>query len=1141
MKIQKRDGRLVAMKFDKITQRLKNLMTTDMKKVIDVEVISQKVIDSLYDGIKSIEIDTLVSETAVGMSTVYPEYEELAARVVASYIRKRTPGSFSDAMYKLFEAGIVSESLWNAIETIGRSTVNEAIVPTRDMHINYFGLKTLERSYLQTIDGELVETPQYMWMRVAMGIHGEDWERAKETYDAMSQGYFTHATPTLFNSGTPRSQLSSCFLIASKNDSIDGIYDTLKECAQISKWSGGIGLHIHNIRAAGSKIKGTNGISDGIVPMLRVFNNTARYVNQGGGKRKGSFAIYLEPWHGDIEAFLDLRLNQGEEEMRCRDLFTALWIPDLFMERVQQNGKWSLFSPSDLDVDLSDLYGDKFREAYEKAEREGKAVKTVDAHHIWNRIIRSQVETGTPYMLYKDAVNRKNNQANLGTIKSSNLCVAPETKILTSTGYHAIKDLVGQEVEVWNGEEFSPTTVVQTGTDQPLLTVKTSGGYSLRCTPYHKFHVKQKDKVYHTKNIDIVEAKDLTTDMCIIKHDLPIINYGPEFPRAYTHGFFCADGTTAVNCKTEGDLRCRYKAKTNGFCLHHQDNEAVYEEDGERCRAKLIKTKKYVDLYHNKKELLQYIEYETVSTSICGKRMRCSIPDDVMEKYTVPMNYSLTSKLEWLAGYLDGDGCVVRHTGGHGKSIQVASIHKEFLNDVRLMLQTLGCPSRLGIVREESKRMMPDGKGTMAEYNCKKVYRLCISSAAVENLLIIGFSPKRLNLSNSVKGNRSATHYEQIVSVEDKGEKDDTYCFNEPKRHMGVFNGILTGNCSEVVLYTSKDETAVCNLASIALPKFVNAKTKKFDFSGLEDTARMITRNLNRVIDINFYPTENAKRSNMRHRPIGIGVQGLADAYILMGYPFDSEEAKALNSRIFETMYYGAVSESVELAKVHGAYESFKGSPASQGKFQFDLWENDKDLHYDWDSLRKSVVEHGLRNSMFLSPMPTASTSQILGNNEAIEPYTSNMYLRRTLAGEFVVINKHLIKDLVSLGIWNVDTKNAIIRDNGSVQGLDIPDDLKAKYKTVWEISQKVLIDQSADRGRFICQTQSLNLFLEEPNTSKISSMHMYAWSKGLKTGMYYLRTRPKARAVKFTVDPTEVARMACSLKNRDECTMCSA
>lgn len=902
MKIQKRDGRLVAMKFDKITQRLKNLMTTDMKKVIDVEVISQKVIDSLYDGIKSIEIDTLVSETAVGMSTVYPEYEDLAARVVASYIRKRTPNSFSDAMYKLFEAGIVSESLWNAIESIGRSTVNEAIVPTRDMHINYFGLKTLERSYLQTIDGELVETPQYMWMRVAMGIHGDDWERVKETYDAMSQGYFTHATPTLFNSGTPRSQNSSCFLVSSKGDSIDGIYDTLKECAQISKWSGGIGLHIHNIRASGSKIKGTNGVSDGIVPMLRVFNNTARYVNQGGGKRKGSFAIYLEPWHADIEAFLDLRLNQGDEEMRCRDLFTALWIPDLFMERVQQNGKWSLFSPSELDVDLSDLYGEEFKEAYEKAEREGKAMKTVDAHHIWNRIIRSQVETGTPYMLYKDAVNRKNNQANLGTIKSSNLCVAPETKILTSTGYHTIKDLVGREVEVWNGEEFSSTKVVQTGTDQPLLTVKTSGGYSLRCTPYHKFWLNDNSETP-------IEAKDLKMGM---------------------------------------------------------------------------------------------------------------------------------------------------------------------------MLLTL---------------VLPDGT--------------------------------KIN--------------ESIASVEDKGEKDDTYCFNEPKRHMGVFNGILTGNCSEVVLYTSKDETAVCNLASIALPKFVNAKTKKFDFSGLEDTARMITRNLNRVIDINFYPTENAKRSNMRHRPIGIGVQGLADAYILMGYPFDSEEAKALNSRIFETIYYGAVCESVELAKVHGAYETFKGSPASQGKLQFDLWENDKDLHYDWDSVRKSVVEHGLRNSMFLSPMPTASTSQILGNNEAIEPYTSNMYLRRTLAGEFVVINKHLIRDLVSLGIWNVETKNAIIRDNGSVQGLDIPDDLKAKYKTVWEISQKVLIDQSADRGRFICQTQSLNLFLEEPNTSKISSMHMYAWSKGLKTGMYYLRTRPKARAVKFTVDPVEVARAACSLKNREDCTMCSA
>ena len=765
MKIQKRNGSSVAMKFDKITQRLKNLMTTEMKKAIDVELISQKVIDSLYDGIQSTEIDALVAETAVGMSTIQTEYEDLAARVVASSIRKQIPMTFSDAMWKLREAEIISEDLWNSIETIGRSTVNEAIVHARDMQINFFGLKTLEKSYLQRLDGKLVESPQYLWLRVSLGIHGDDWEKAKETYELMSQGFFTHATPTLFNAGTPKPQMSSCFLVAMKDDSIDGIYKTAHECAQISKWAGGIGMHIHNVRGDGSHIKGTNGTSSGIIPMLRVFNATARYVNQAG-RRKGSIAVYIEPWHSDIEAFLDLRLNQGDEDARCRDLFSALWIPDLFMERVQNGGKWSLFSPDDT-KDLPELYGDAFKEAYERYEQEDKAVKTMDAHVLWQRILRSQVETGTPYMLYKDPCNEKSNQKNLGTIKCSNLC-------------------------------------------------------------------------------------------------------------------------------------------------------------------------------------------------------------------------------------------------------------------------------------------------------------------------------------------------------------------------------------TEIVEYTDKDETAVCNLASIALPKFVNTKTKKFNYQSLIDVSRTVTRNLNKVIDRNFYPTEPARKSNMRHRPIGIGVQGLADTYILMDMAFDSEEARELNHKIFEAIYYGSVMESMEEAKKYGAYETFKGSPASEGILQFDMWEPCRyPLNQNWDELKEKVKKYGMRNSLLLAPMPTASTSQILGNNECIEPYTSNMYLRRTLAGEFVVINKHLIKELISLGIWNNDTKNAIIRDNGSVQNLTIPDELKAKYKTVWEMSQKTLIDQAADRGRFVCQSQSLNLFLEDPNTSRISSMHMYAWKQGLKTGMYYLRTRPKARAVQFTVDP--VAKAACLLENKDECVMCSA
>ena len=886
MKIKKRDGSMVPMKFDKINQRLKNLLTSEMKKTIDIDIISQKTIDCLYDGIDSSEIDTIVSETAVGMSTVHPDHEELASRVVATRLRKIVPPNFSDAMMILFQRDILSEEVWDAIEAIGRSTVNEAIVHSRDMNINYFGIKTLERSYLQRVDGALMETPQYMWMRVSIGIHGNNWEMVKETYDHMSQGYFTHATPTLFNAGTPRPQCSSCFLIASKDDSIDGIFDTVKECAQISKWAGGIGIHIHDIRSDGSYIAGTNGTSSGVIPMLRVFNSTARYVNQAG-RRKGSIAVYMEPWHGDIEGFLELRLNQGDEEARCRDLFTAMWIPDLFMKRVQENGKWSLFSPDKV-RDLPDLYGDAFEEAYVRYEEEGLAVKTVTAMSIWQRLLKSQVETGTPYMVYKDAANRKSNQKNLGTIKSSNLCVAPETKILTDKGHIVISEVVDQKVNAWNGKEFTEVIPRRTGLDQPIMTVKTKYGNTLRCTPYHRFWVVGREEP--------LDAKDLEVGMNI---------------------------------------------------------EPIY------------------------------------------------------------------------------DGMV----------------------------------------------------------------------------------------------------YDTITYAKNLGERSDTYCFNEPKRHMGVFNGILTGQCSEIIEYTDKDETAVCNLASLGLPKFVNQKTRKFDFKGLSDATRVVTRNLNRVIDKNFYPTETSKRSNLRHRPIGIGVQGLADVYIMMNMTFDSEDAAALNHRIFETIYYGAVSESVEEAKRFGPYQTFKGSPASEGLLQFDLWDEPPrfKFNYDWNALKAEVVLHGMRNSLLVAPMPTASTSQILGNNECFEPYTSNMYLRRTLAGEFVVINKHLVKELVALGKWGPDVKNAIIGDNGSVKGLDIPDELKEKYKTVWEISQKVLIDQSADRGRFVCQSQSLNLFLEDPLPSRVSTMHMYAWKKGLKTGMYYLRTRPKARAVQVTLAATQ------------DCEMCSA
>ena len=744
MRVTKRSGRIEDMKFDNVTNRIKKL-TYGLSENCDSSKVAQQVFSSMYDGITTHEIDTLSAEICIGMITTDPDYEVLATRITASNIQKVCPNNFYMAMKKLAKAGIITDEV---AQIAGR--VKDDIDTKRDYDFGYFGLKTLEKSYLQRLEGVLMETPQYMFMRVSIGIHGEDIPSVLDTYDKMSRGMFIHATPTLFNAGTPRPQMSSCFLIANKEDSINGIYGTLTECAQISKWAGGIGMHIHDVRANKSRIRGTNGQSDGIIPMLRVFNATARYVNQAG-RRKGSIAVYLEPWHADILDFLELRLNQGDEEARCRDLFSALWIPDLFMKRVEESGNWSLFCP-DKAPGLSDTVGEEFEALYTKYEEEGRATATVPAADVWKAILKSQTETGTPYMLYKDACNQKSNQKNLGVIKSSNLC-------------------------------------------------------------------------------------------------------------------------------------------------------------------------------------------------------------------------------------------------------------------------------------------------------------------------------------------------------------------------------------TEILEFTDKDETAVCNLASIALPKYVDPETKIFDYEKLHEVTKTVTKNLNRVIDRNFYPVETARKSNMRHRPIGLGVQGLADVFILCRHAFDSDEAKEINARIFETMYHAALEASSELAEVDGPYETFEGSPASQGVLQFDMWEGETKLHYDWDALKERIKEKGLRNSLLMAPMPTASTAQILGNNECFEPYTTNIYLRRTLAGEFVIVNKHLVDDLKEIGLWSKDMKDLMVKAGGSIQNIvDIPDEIKKLYRTVWEIKMKDVIDMAADRGRFIDQSQSMNLFMESPTMSKLSSMHMYAWKQGLKTGMYYLRSKAKARPIQFSLEPECVA-----------------
>lgn len=791
MLVVKRDGRRESVKFDKITARIEKLCYGLDPNFINPVDIAQKVINGVYDGVSTHELDNLAAETAASLTTKHPDYALLAARIAVSNLHKTTSKSFSNTMKRLYtyvdpktgeNASLISKEVYGVIKKHA-AFLDSSIIYDRDFNYDFFGFKTLERSYLMKLDGKVVERPQHMLMRVAVGIHMDDMEKVLETYNLLSEKWFTHATPTLFNAGTPKPQLSSCFLLTMKEDSIDGIYDTLKQCAKISQSAGGIGLSIHNVRATGSYIKGTNGVSNGIVPMLRNFDMTARYVDQGGGKRKGSFAIYLEPWHADIEQFLDLKKNHGKEEMRARDLFYALWISDLFMKRVEQNAEWSLFCPNEA-PGLADCYGEDFERLYEKYEREGKARKTIKAQDLWFEILESQIETGTPYMLYKDAANKKSNQKNLGTIKSSNLC-------------------------------------------------------------------------------------------------------------------------------------------------------------------------------------------------------------------------------------------------------------------------------------------------------------------------------------------------------------------------------------TEIMEYTAPDEVAVCNLASIALPKFVTEEGD-FDHEKLYEVTKVITRNLNRVIDINYYPVPEARNSNMRHRPIGLGIQGLADVYMMLKLPFDSEEARKINKEVFETIYFAAMEASMEQAKVDGPYETFKGSPASKGIFQFDMWGVTPDSgRWDWNKLKQEVKKHGIRNSLLLAPMPTASTSQILGNNECFEPYTSNIYSRRVLSGEFIVVNKHLMKDLIKRGLWNDNMRQKLIQANGSVQNIkEIPDDLKEIYRTVWEIPQKAIIDMSADRGAYICQSQSLNVYMAEPNFGKLTSMHFHAWRKGLKTGMYYLRTKAAADAIKFTInketatEPSKIvvkdleqkqADMACSLDNPDACEACGS
>lgn len=1363
MRVTKRNGELETVEFDKILKRVKTIGKENGLN-INYTALVMKVIDQLYDKITTTKLDELSAEQCASMSSIHTDYNILAGHIIISNHQKNTSNSFGEVIDKLFHyvnnknmsSPLVSRNLYEITQKYGKE-IDDICDYSRDYLIDYFGFKTLEKSYLIRMDGKSVERPQHMWLRVAIGIHGDNMERIRETYYYLSNKYFTHATPTLFNAGTNSPQLSSCFLYSMESDSIEGIYNSLKDCALISKWAGGIGLHIHNIRASGSHIRGTNGTSNGIVPMLRVFNNTAKYVDQcldpdtvvftkngpmeikkivvgdrvvsedgnfyrirkildnqyqgdmfllktqnsifplkatdmhplftlkavgkndtnfsdiknqlkihliapefveikninpndfigfsspryekdileynendcrmygillgstneifnntdnkmevclnfdektsektiqfvqnylneiflpyeltnshklqwkrtnnfkftnemvydenhkkhilqqilhlpkrkllqfvlgfletkyslednngiilkpinsknmvyglvyifmrlnmliegnysndsfqliipktetichllnknifennsslssenlsffeydgilytkvfenillqntnervidieidneehhnfltengivhnGGGKRNGSIAIYLENWHADIELFLEMRKNHGDEELKARDLFYALWISDLFMERVKNNTHWSLMCPDEC-PGLSDVYGDDFVKLYTKYETEGRARVKINARDLWFKILDAQMETGTPYILYKDAVNRKSNQKNVGIIKSSNLCVAPETQILTDKGYVKIKSAAGKKTNVWNGKEFSEVEIFKTGDNEELVEVYTSDGCMLECTKYHKFYIQKENK------IDTVEAQNLKIGDRLQQCDFPVLNENDE----------------------------------------------------------------------------------------------------------------LIEKMNWLSNYCDKEGILLNFETK--RELQIFGTDRDDLIKIKFLLQTCGINSFL--------------HKTVYLYDYLLIY-----SGDLNKLLKMGFNPKKIKIdkNSETTSSNNPNEFVRITEVKYNKRYDETYCFTESKRNSGIFNGILTSQCTEITEYSDKDETAVCNLASIALPSYLNMSCSPpvFDYEKLHEVTKIVTYNLNRIIDVNFYPILKAKTSNLRHRPIGIGVQGLADVFMILDIAFDSPEAVAINKKIFETIYHASLERSNELAEKEGFYETFPGSPTSQGILQFDLWGVDPtNERYDWDMLKEKIKKNGLRNSLLVAPMPTASTSQILGFNECIEPITSNIYSRRTIAGEFILMNKYLMKDLMKLGLWDEKIKNNIIANNGSIQQIDnIPIEIKNKYKTVWEISMRHLIDMAADRGAYICQSQSLNLWLEEPDYSTLTSMHFHSWKKGLKTGIYYLRRRARHKAQQFTIEPEKKI----NEENHEICEMCSS
>jgi ribonucleoside-diphosphate reductase alpha chain len=1090
-------------------------------KMVDVELVMEQYMSSRkLHGARHEQIDH-IANVASSFSSHSREYSVLAARLLLTDLYESTAPSFSEYVDDM--GGIITPKLINLVRK-NKHTLDAAIATHQDNNFDMIGLKTLLRSYLLKKKGVVRERPQYLYMRVALGIHGRNIEDALKSYHFMSQRFMTHATPTMFNSGAGKQQLASCFLLAMKEDSIQGIYDTITQCAKISKHAGGIGLNISNIRGSGASIKGTQGVSSGIVPMLRVFNATAGYVDQAG-RRKGGFAMYLEPWHPDVEAFLDLKKNTGVESARARDLFYALWTPDLFMKRVKANKNWSLICPSKC-PELATTCGSEWEALYLDCEKKGIATKTIPARKLWMHILDTQLETGTPYLMYKDTVNAKSNQKNLGTIRGSNLCVSSTTRILTSEGYFPIDELKDRCVNVWNGEKFTPTTVRQTGVDQPVVDVCLSNATTLKCTPYHKFYVQQS---YQSKTPQVLRAHELKPGMRLIKSDYPVIDGKEELQYPYTHGMFCADGT--YHEQAGKPHRCANEGKYDDMCGRHTTFPRSFHDGTATCHALVGGRYPGLSLYGEKQQLLSFLDYRTKGTTTNQNKVHLTLPLDLAEKFHVPINASVKDKLLWLAGYLDGDGCALNNNGT--QSLQAVSIHDTFLHDVMLLLQTLGVHSSVNFMRGECTKNMPDGRGGLKRYHCKAQWRMCIGEPGVQKLLTLGLGCHRLKFVRRTP-NRSAAHYVKVVGVFHNGERSDTFCFTEKERAMGTFEGVLSGNCSEITEFTSPEEVAVCTLASIALPQFVEDGV--FNYDKLEDVVAHTVKSLERVIDVTFYPVPEARTSNMRHRPIGIGANGFHDVLFKLRQPWESAEAQQTNKDIFESIYWAAMRASVDLAREFGHYESFPGSPLSEGKFQFDLWGKKASDRYDWDALREEAMLYGARHSLLIALMPTASSAQIIGNTEGVDALTSNLYVRRVSSGEYVVMNKYLEADLEQRGLWCEEIRELLVAHKGSVQKMPIPSKLKDLYKCAFEVTHKSVLDMAIGRGPFVCQSQSMNLHIQDTTRQKLTSSHFYAFDNGLKTASYYVRTKSKVEAV-----PVTVRKELLETKDTEECEMCSA